>query len=99
MVGPRLATFDELDSVKKELQTLERRVDNIVTGLNAALRHAQQADQRQRRTERLDVARLERLQELNPELLMVTREFPGLSTKVDRLERALAALQRGSGRH
>lgn len=39
MTTSRSATFDELDAVKKELQTLEGRVDRIVTGLNAALQH------------------------------------------------------------
>jgi hypothetical protein len=65
MATSRSATFDELDAVKKELQTLEGRVDRIVTGLNAALQHAQQADRRLRRTERLDVARLQAHQGLD----------------------------------
>lgn len=100
MATSRSATFDELDAVKKELQTLEGRVDRIVTGLNGALQHAQQADQRLRRTERLDVARLQALQGLDVTLIVaLLSAWPRTLQKIDKMERAIAKLQHDVGGH
>ena len=100
MVTSRSATFDELDAVKKELQTLEGRVDRIVTGLNAALQHAQQADQHLRRTERLDVARLQALQGLDVTLIVaLLSAWPRTLQKIEKMEHAIAKLQHDAGGH
>ena len=96
----RPATFDELDAVKKELQTLEHRVDGIVSGVNTALRHAQQFDQQLRRTERLDVARLQALQGLDVAVILaLLSAWPRTLQKIEKMEQAIAKLQREAGHH
>ncbi len=95
----RPATDDELDAVKKELQTLEKRVDQIVTGLNAALRSAHNSDQHLRRMERLDAARLERLQSIDSaSITSVIAESNHTREKITKIERAIALLQQGASR-
>ena len=86
VTASRPATFDELDAVKKTLAELTLRVDRVVTGLNAALRSAQQNDHRieaamraadaaNRRTEHADFTTLARLAALD--LTILTRVAAG----------------------
>ena len=109
--GDRPATYEELDAVKKELVSLERRLSAIVNDLNNTLRNSHESDQRlqatmqaadaaQRRTERLDVAMLLRLQTVDISLLLaVLSAWPRLRQSVDKLEQSVAKLQRDAGRH
>ena len=100
MASSRSATFDELDAVKKELQTLEVRVERVVTALNAALQHAQQADQRLRRTERLDVARLQALQGLDTALIVgLLAAWPRTLQRIEKAEQSIVKLQRDAAGH
>ena len=95
----RPATIDELDTVKKELQTLEARVTQIVTGLNAALRSAHNSDQLLHRIERLDAARLERLQSIDfASITSVIAEANNTRDKFKKVEKAIALLQQGAAR-
>jgi len=95
----RPATDDELDAVKKDLQTLQHRVDQILTGLNAALRSAHDYDQRLRRMERLDTAKLERLENIDfASITSVIAEAAHTREKVAKIEQAVAVLQRSAGR-
>jgi hypothetical protein len=61
----RPATIDDLDPIKRQIETLQRNIDKVAADLAARVRSEHDVEQRMRRTERLDVDRLLRLQDLD----------------------------------